>query len=224
MSNSNQIHAVLFDLDGTLADTAPDLTNALNKVRHELGFEALPLEQVRPHVSHGSYAIAEFGFAMARDHEDFEPLRARMLDHYLEDIADETTLFPHMDELLHSLEQVGIHWGIVTNKPKRYTDPLMDRLGLTQRAACIISGDSTPYRKPHPGSLLHACELTACLPQHCLYIGDAQRDIEAGLAAGTHTLVALFGYLRENDDPASWGAHGMVASAMEIFEWIHTDT
>ena len=220
MSTAYPIHAVLFDLDGTLADTAPDLANALNKVRAEIGLTPLPLERIRPHVSHGSYAIAEFGFSLPRDHVEFEPLRARLLDHYLAAVADQTTLFPQMAELLESLEDNGIRWGVVTNKPKRYTDPLMEGLGLTHRAACIISGDSTPYRKPHPGSLLQACSLANCLPQHCLYVGDAQRDIEAGLAAGSRTLVALFGYIREDDVPATWGAHGMVQSPAEILDWI----
>lgn len=220
MSKSKHIHTVLFDLDGTLADTAPDLANALNKVRIELGLQALPLSHVRPHVSHGSYAIAEIGFALAREHADFEPLRSRLLEHYLDAIAEDTVLFPQMPELLETLEQAGIRWGVVTNKPKRYTDPLMEGLGLTQRAACIISGDSTAQRKPHPGPILHACELIGCPPQHCLYVGDAERDIEAGRRAGTHTLVALFGYIREDDIPESWGAHGMVESPAEIMHWI----
>ena len=162
------VHAVLFDLDGTLADTAPDLAYALNQVRIQQGLQPYPLETIRPHVSHGSLALTRLGFGIDNDHPDFESLRQRLLEVYQENIAAHTTLFPHMNELLLTLEQRGIHWGVVTNKPAYLTDPLMAALGLSQRAACIVSGDTTAQRKPHPMSLLHACEVTGCAPQHCL--------------------------------------------------------
>ena len=220
MTTRNNIHTVLFDLDGTLADTAPDLTNALNKVRDEQGLEPISLETMRPHVSNGSIAITQKGFDIERDHPDFEPLRLRLLEHYLDAIAVDTTLFPQMHELLEFMEQQGIFWGVVTNKPMRFTDPLMEQLGLSQRAACIISGDTTAERKPHPLPLLHACEITGAAPEQCLYIGDAQRDIEAGLRAGMQTLVALFGYIQEGDNPATWNADGMVETPLDIINWI----
>ena len=214
------IHAVLFDLDGTLADTAPDLAYALNQVRIEQGLQPYSLETIRPHVSHGSTALTQLGFGIDTAHPDFEPLRKRLLDVYCDNIAVHTTLFPQMNELLLALEQRNIRWGVVTNKPAFLTDPLMEALDLSRRAACIISGDTTAQRKPHPMPLLHACELTGCAPQHCLYVGDAERDIEAGRRAGTATLVALFGYLREHDTPEQWGADGMIGSPLDILHWL----
>lgn len=220
MTSSHKITACLFDLDGTLADTAPDLANALNKVRLEQQLLPLSLEDIRPHVSNGSVDLIRTGFNMEPDHTDFESLRLRLVEHYFDAVAEETTLFPQMAELLAQFEQQGIHWGVVTNKPERLTDPLMAALGLTQRAACIVSGDTTAERKPHPLPIHHACGIIGIEPQHCLYVGDARRDIEAGRRAGTKTLIAMFGYIMEDDNPDSWGADGKIDCPSEILPWI----
>lgn len=210
------IQLVLFDLDGTLADTAPDLAYALNQTLLKHGREPLTLEQIRPHVSHGGIALIRAGFSIEPEHPEFQTFREDLLDIYLQNIARETALFPGMTEVLEQLEQRGIGWGVVTNKPAWLTDPLMAGMGLTRRAACIISGDTTPNSKPHPGPILHACTQVGIEPTTCLYIGDAERDIIAGRDAGTATLTALFGYLDEQDQPESWGADDVIAEPLDI--------
>ncbi|WP_428634624.1 HAD family hydrolase [Sedimenticola sp.] len=214
------VRLVLFDLDGTLADTAPDLAYALNQTLLRHGRQALPFERIRPHVSHGGLALIRAGFGIEPEHPEFQRYRQDLLAIYQDNIVRQTTLFPGMEQVLQQLERQGIGWGVVTNKPAWLTDPLMDGMGLTPRAACIVSGDTTPNSKPHPGPLLHACELAGAAPQECLYIGDAERDIAAGRAAGTSTLAALFGYLDEQDNPDSWGADDSIASPVEILEKI----
>jgi phosphoglycolate phosphatase len=212
------VRLVLFDLDGTLADTAPDLAYALNQTLVRHGRDALPFERIRPHVSHGGIALIRAGFAIEPDHPEFQRYREDLLAVYQANIARETTLFPGMAEVLEQLELHSVGWGVVTNKPAWLTDPLMAGLGLTRRAACIVSGDTTANSKPHPGPILHACEATDTAPRECLFIGDAERDIIAGRAAGTTTLTALFGYLDEQDRPDSWGADDSVATPAQILE------
>jgi 2-phosphoglycolate phosphatase len=214
------IHLVLFDLDGTLADTAPDLAYALNQTLEKHGRDPLPFEQIRPHVSHGGIALIRAGFGIEPEHPEFQQYREDLLDIYQQNIARETVLFPDMPQVLEQLEQHGIGWGIVTNKPAWLTDPLMQGMGLTHRAACIISGDTTPNSKPHPGPILYACESAGITPTACLYIGDAERDIVAGRDAGTATLTALFGYLDEKDQPDSWGADDCIAEPLDILRKI----
>ena len=217
---NKRIETVLFDLDGTLLDTAPDLANALNAVLQRNGHAPLPFEQIRPVVSHGGSALIQRGFNLQPDHPDFEPLRKQLLDYYVEHIADETTLFPGMAEVLENIERNGLKWGVVTNKPAWLTEPLMAALDLSQRAAGIVSGDTLNERKPHPAPLLYACEMIGSTPDQCLYVGDAKRDIEAGHNAGMPTLVAMFGYLMEEDTPEDWGATAMIESPVEILDWI----
>ena len=214
------LHTVLFDLDGTLADTAPDLAAALNKVRAEEGLAPLPYETIRAEVSHGSVALTRLAFDMEQDHPEFERLRKRLLDIYVDNLCVETRLFPGMDKVLEQIEASGMNWGVVTNKPAWLTEPLLEQMGLSERAACIISGDSTNNRKPHPEPLLEACKLAGSEAAQCLYVGDATRDIEAGNNAGMQTLVALFGYIGEQDKPETWGADGMVHSPEELMKWI----
>ena len=214
------IQTVLFDLDGTLLDTAPDLANALNEVLVNNGRAALPFERIRPVVSHDGRALIELGFGLDPAHPDFEPLRQQLLDYYQAHIAEHTRLFPGMDAVLAELENLGLPWGVVTNKPGWLTLPLMDALDLTRRAASIVSGDTLEQRKPHPAPLLHACEQIGASPSRSLYVGDAERDIEAGQRAGMPTLVALFGYLLADDEPRHWGASGLVAEPREILDWI----
>ena len=214
------VRTVLFDLDGTLADTAPDLANALNAVLVANGREPLPFETIRPAVSHGGMALIRLGFNLEPDNPDFEPLRRQLLEHYAAHIADETQLFPGMENVLEALEADGRNWGVVTNKPGWLTEPLLDALGLLPRAACVVSGDTLPERKPDPAPLHHACRLAGSQTAECVYIGDAERDILAGRQAGMPTLVARFGYLGEDDRPETWGAHGMVDRPDEILHWL----
>ncbi len=214
------IRAVLFDLDGTFADTAPDLGRALNRTLALHGEPVLPLDLIRPHVSHGARALICFGFRLTPEAPRFEPLRQDLLRFYTEEICVETRLFPGMAELVEELEARGVRWGIVTNKPARFTDPLMEQLGYARRAACVVSGDTLEFSKPHPAPILHACDLAGATPEECIYVGDAERDIEAGRRAGTRTLAALFGYIGGDDRCEEWGADGMVASPGEIIDWI----
>ena len=215
-----KIKTVLFDLDGTLADTAPDLAYALNRVLVERKREPLPFEEIRPAVSHGGIALIKLGFRIEPDDPEFDSLRLRLLDIYRENIAQKTTLFPGMTALLTFIEQQGMNWGVVTNKPGWLTEPLMDALGLSQRAVCIVSGDTCDNRKPHPEPVLHGCQLAGSEAQHCVYIGDAQRDIEAGRRAGLKTIVALFGYIADNDRPQDWGADMAHDSPEAIQAWL----
>lgn len=209
--------AVLFDLDGTLLDTAPDMAAALNALRTMEGLEPLPFDDIRPHVSHGAARLIKIGF-QCESGERFDTLRLRFLDLYRQDLAVGTRPFEGIDRVLDALERQGIAWGVVTNKPRWLTDPLMAALGLQERAGCIVSGDTLPERKPHPMPLLHAAKLLATDPRDCIYVGDAQRDIEAGRAAGMQTLVASFGYLSGDDDPMSWSADAILAQPSDLLE------
>ncbi|MDT8384950.1 MAG: HAD-IA family hydrolase [Gammaproteobacteria bacterium] len=220
MNRPTPIRTVLFDLDGTLADTAPDLAYALNRLLLEQGRDALPFETIRPVVSHGGLALTRLGFGIEPEHPDFGPLRQRLLNLYRDNIARETRLFSGMAELLAEIEHNHMNWGVVTNKPAWLTEPLLDALGLSHRAACIVSGDTCRHRKPHPEPILHGCRLAGSEARHCVYIGDAQRDIEAGQRAGLRTVVALFGYLGEHDHPEDWQADALLHSPGAIAAWI----
>lgn len=213
-----KIDAVLLDLDGTLADTAPDLIEALNHILVAHGLDAKSYDEMRPHVSNGSVAIVEAGFGV--DNPQFDSLKSEFLKFYRENICRHTTLFSGFEELLDELERRSIPWGVVTNKPAYLTDPLMAELGLAERSACIVSGDTTRHAKPHPEPILYACQQIGVAPQQTLYVGDAVRDIEAGHRADTQTLVALFGYLADSDKPETWGADGMVEKPLDILAWL----
>lgn len=215
MTAENKI-CVLFDLDGTLADTAPDLAFALNETLKHFGRQALPYEAIRPVVSHGGVALIRLGFGIDTDNPDFEAYRQFLLDVYQNNICKHTRLFDGMDEVLNYLETSNIPWGIVTNKPSWLTDPLMDAMQLTQRAACIVSGDTCEQKKPHPMPIHHACEQAGVIASDCYYVGDAARDIEAGRTAGCTTITALFGYIDENDNPAHWHADHMIETPLDV--------
>ena len=214
--------AVLFDLDGTFADTAPDMAYALNRLLELRERPPLPFERIRPHVSHGGRAMISIGFGLAPEDAEFDRLRQEFLDIYADNLVRETALFPGMPDLLDFLETRDIPWGIVTNKPSWLTDPLMQALGLAERAACIVSGDTAARAKPHPDPLYHACRLIDVDPIDCWYVGDAERDIAAGRAAGTGTLVAMFGYLDAAEDPRTWGADGMIRKPLDVLGWLST--
>lgn len=214
------IRTVLFDLDGTLLDTAPDLADALNKVLQEQGLTPLPFEVIRPVVSHGGMALIQLGFGISPESAGFEDLRLRLLDIYRGNIAEQTRPFPGIEDLLNEIEGRGMNWGVVTNKPAWLTDPLLKALNLYHRAASVVSGDTLTQRKPHPAPMLHACHEAGSQVEECVYVGDAERDIVAGRCADMHTLVALFGYLAEDDRPEEWGANGMVDHPRDILAWI----
>ncbi|MES9899895.1 MAG: HAD-IA family hydrolase [Sedimenticola sp.] len=218
--NGRVIRLVLFDLDGTFADTAPDLAYALNCTLQRHGHQELPFEEIRPHVSHGGIALIRAGFGITQDAPRFEEYRQDLLTVYRENISRETRLFPGMELVLDQLESQHLPWGIVTNKPDWLTDPLMEEMELSQRAACIVSGNTTGNSKPHPEPILYACRLVGCSPDECLYVGDAERDIEAGHRAGTATMTALFGYLDDGDRPEQWGADCEINHPTEILQQI----
>ena len=209
-----KIKTVLFDLDGTLADTAPDRAAALNHVLKIHTCDPLPYETIRPIVSHGGMALITLGFG--KDHPEFDTLYQELLQYYQNNIANETVLFQGMNELLLELEKKNINWGVVTNKPSWLTDPLLDALNLTSRTVAIVSGDTLEQRKPHPAPILHACKQAGSEANECIYIGDAERDIEAGNRAGMPSIVALFGYIAESDTPDDWGAYTSIKTPLEI--------
>ncbi len=217
---SKQTQTVLFDLDGTLLDTAPDLANALNAVLQSNGRECLQFDAIRAVVSHGGRALIELGFGQDTEYPEFEARRLELLDYYEKNIARHTRLFPGMEDVLGEIESRGLNWGVVTNKPGWLTDPLMTALNLDKRAASIVSGDTLKENKPHPAPLLHACKLIGSKPEHCLYVGDAERDIQSGRSAGMPTLVALFGYITANDHPEDWGATALIREPAEILDWL----
>lgn len=219
-SADTRIRTVLFDLDGTLLDTAPDLAYALNETLREFGEEPLPYATIRPVVSHGGIALIKLGFGLGPEDEGYVPRRQRLLEIYRTNIARATRPFAGMDEVLETLERQGLNWGVVTNKPAWLTEPLLKALGLYDRAATIVSGDTLAERKPHPAPMLHACEFVGSHPQECLYVGDAKRDIEAGRNAGMHTMIALFGYIGDEDDPRQWGADTLVETPDGILDWL----
>ncbi|EGV33756.1 phosphoglycolate phosphatase [Thiorhodococcus drewsii AZ1] len=212
--------AVLFDLDGTFADTAPDMAAALDRLHARHSKPVLPFEQVRPYVSHGARGMLQVGFGLTPEDPDFEPLKTEFLELYTAALVERTRPFPGIPELVDALEARGIPWGIVTNKLTALTEPLMEQLGFRERAACIVCGDTTPRPKPHPDPLLHAARLLGIEPARCWYIGDDARDIHAGLAAGMGTLAALFGYLGTETAPTDWGAHGLIAHPLETLDWL----
>ncbi|MEW6692813.1 MAG: phosphoglycolate phosphatase [Pseudomonadota bacterium] len=214
------LQAFLFDLDGTLVDTAPDMAGALNLMRAEHDLPALPYATVRPWVSHGAGALVKLGFGQDLPAEHMEALRLRYLDIYAARLCVESTLFPGMAEVLAALEAKGRAWGVVTNKPAFLTEPLLEGLGLRQRAGCIVSGDTLPQRKPDPAPVRHACALLGLPEATCVMVGDAERDIAAARAAGSPSIAAAFGYVLDDDDPHAWGADAVVEHAGELLAWI----
>ena len=213
------IRAVLFDLDGTLLDTAPDLVHALNEVRREQNLAPLPFEVARTQVSHGSSGLIRLGFPQLSG-EPLEKLRLRLLDVYSANLAHGTRLFDGCQQVLDTLAARQTRWGIVTNKPAFLTIPLLATLKLDAVASCVVSGDTLPERKPHPAPLLHAAGLLHLAAEHCLYVGDAERDVQSARAAGMPVLVARYGYLGPDDDPVSWRPDAHIDSPLQILHWL----
>ncbi len=209
------IKAVLFDLDGTFADTAPDLAYAINHLREARGWPPLPLSVTRPVTSLGARGLLNAGFGIGPDHPDYRALREEFLALYESNICRETRLFPGTAELLEALEARGVRWGIVTNKAELLARLLLDSLQVSPRAACIIGGDTTGHLKPHPEPLLAASRAIKVAPHSCIYVGDDQRDVEAARAAGMKAAAANWGYLN-GQDPESWGADWMLENPQDL--------
>jgi phosphoglycolate phosphatase len=213
-------HAVLFDLDGTLVDSAPDLAGALNELLIENGREPVPLALARPHTSSGARGMIGAGFGIDGEHPDYPALKDRFLDLYAQRLAKDSYLFEGIEPLLDRLEAEGIPWGIVTNKAARFTDPLVAALGLSPRTPVVVSGDTTPHSKPHPAPLLHGAAQLGWDPRECVYVGDDLRDVQAAQAAGMRSVVALYGYLGHGLPPEQWGGDVSVAHPLEMIELI----
>lgn len=211
--------AILFDLDGTLVDTAPDMVAVLLGMQEEHGLTLLPYDLARSQVSNGAVGLLRLAFPEAGD-TLLKQLHQEYLDRYENAVCIDSTLFPELGELLDELDAIGRPWGVVTNKPMRMTDPLLAGLGLGTRVACAISGDTLPQRKPDPAPLLLASQQIGVAPENMVYVGDAVRDIEAGRAAGMFTIAATYGYIAANDDPGSWEADLIAADTGELTHYL----
>ncbi len=211
-----KINTVLFDLDGTLIDTAPDMANALNILLKEESVTPLPFDTIRPEVSNGSAALVKLGFPDENNESTLDRLKKRYLAIYENNLCVDSVLFPGIQQLINTLESKQMPWGVITNKPGWLTDSLMQQIGLFERATCVISGDTTKNRKPHPEPMYLACKQTQSRPENCLYIGDALRDIQAGNNAGMTTVIASYGYIENGENTAEWGADFSIDNADEI--------
>ncbi|TDR72038.1 HAD family hydrolase [Paludibacterium purpuratum] len=212
------IKAVLFDLDGTLADTALDLGSALNRLLTEEGLPTQPDHLIRPIASHGARALVALGFGITHEHPDFEALRQRFLDHYDDSFADRTCLFEGVSELISEIHRRGLPWGIITNKPMRFTDRLIPTLPFPVAPQVVVSGDTVGVAKPDPRPMRYASERIGLDPTACLYVGDAERDIQAGRNAGMRTVLAGWGYIADSDRPQEWGADVRIESPLDLLQ------
>lgn len=207
--------AVLFDLDGTLADTAPDLAAALNKLRADQGLEPVPLQRLRPFASAGARGLVHAGFGVKPGDGDYDALREAFLEAYRENTCVETQLFPGIAELLAEIDRRALAWGIVTNKATRFTDRIVEALGL--KPACVVCGDTTEHLKPHPAPLRLAAEQLRLAPADCMYLGDDLRDIQAARAADMRTVAVAWGYHHpESGGPRSWKADAVIAQPKDL--------
>jgi len=218
--NLCKLKTVLFDLDGTLLDTAPDLCHALNKLLEQEGYEPVDLEEVRQVASDGTKGLLALGMDIDPSHPSYQCYRDDFLKFYQQHLSAQTKLFSGMDIVLDHLEEQGIQWGVVTNKPTALTKNLLEDLNLHNRAACVIGANCTSRIKPYPDSLLLACEITRSSPRECVYIGDAERDIEAAKYAGMRSIAALYGYLRQNSAPEYWHADYYIDQPKDILFWV----
>jgi N-acetyl-D-muramate 6-phosphate phosphatase len=210
------VQAVLFDLDGTLIDSAPDLGAAADGMRTKRGLESLPLDRYRPMAGAGARGMLGVAFGMSPEHPDFAQMREEFFVSYEKRMTESTYAFEGVAELVAQLVGKGLAWGVVTNKSKRFTEPLTRQMPLFSTAGAIVSGDTTPHSKPHPEPLLEAARRLNLPPQRCIYVGDDERDIIAGLAAGMGTVAATYGYLGGNADTSRWGAHAAIHSPLAL--------
>ena len=214
------IDAVFFDLDGTLADTCPDMARTVNVMRHRRGLAPVAEAHVRPHVSRGARGMILAAFEITAEHPDFTAMRDEFLEIYGANLCVGTRLFPGMEALLERLERSGIAWGVVTNKFERFARPVVEALGLGSRAAVVIGGDTCARAKPFPDPLLHAARSVGVAPARALYVGDDERDVQAARAAGMRVVVAGYGYLGDGAPPAAWNADAVVDSPAALDAWI----
>lgn len=212
------IRAVLFDLDGTLIDSAPDLGAAADKMRTDRGMPSLPVERYRPMAGAGARGMLGEAFGMTPDHPDFAVMREEFFVNYESQMTARTRIFEGVPELVVQILQRNMAWGVVTNKAARFTDPLTRAIPLFSTAGAVVSGDTTPHAKPHPAPLLEAALRINVPPHQCIYVGDDERDIVAGLAAGMGTVAAAYGYLGAKTNPEDWGAHATIKSPSELLQ------
>lgn len=217
------VRAVLFDLDGTLIDSAPDLGAAADKLRTDRGLTPIPLDVYRPMAGAGARGMLGIAFGMTPEHPDFPSLREEFFVNYESCLTQRTLVFDRVPEMIEALLCQKLSWGVVTNKASRFTDPLTRSMPLFASAGAIVSGDTTPYAKPHPAPLLEAARRLGVDPSRCLYVGDDERDIVAGMAAGMGTVAALYGYLGSQGDANLWGAHAQINSAAALLPLIGCD-
>ena len=219
-SSLQSAQAVLFDLDGTLVDTAPDMIGALNLLLQEEGLPAADSVLARKKITLGTAALLELGFGILPDHADYPHLSQRFLNLYEQNICVDSRLYKGAAELLDFLDEHSMCWGVVTNKSAFLTVPLLEALQLSKRACSVVSGDDLSDRKPHPAPLYHAASQCGLLATQCIYVGDAARDIEAGNRAGMVTLLASYGYIDDIDTPDQWGANGIIQQLDEVIDWL----
>lgn len=216
----HNIRAVLFDLDGTLIDSAPDLGAAADKMRTDRGLPSLPPDRYRPMAGAGARGLLGEAFGLTPDHPDYEALREEFFVNYERRMTQLTTVFDGVAQLIEQLLQREMLWGVVTNKSARFTEPLTLAMPLFNTAGAVVSGDTTPHAKPHPAPLLEAASRLGLDPDHCIYVGDDERDIVAGLAAGMGTVAATYGYLGTKAEPSRWGAQAVINSPIELLQLI----
>jgi 2-phosphoglycolate phosphatase len=212
--------AMLFDLDGTLLDSAPDLAHAANEVRKQRGMGPMPVEELRPWISQGARGMITRGLGITTDHPEFEPSRKIFMEIYATCLSRQTTWWPGMDQVVERLEAEGIAWGIVTNKIARFTEPLLKDIQLYDRCAVVVSGDTTPHPKPHPAPIAHAMDLLGLSAEAVVYVGDDLRDIQAGFAAGAWTIGCDFGHHVEEPLPRQWGADALIQQAQDLYRFL----
>jgi len=218
MTSDFNLSCVLFDLDGTLVDTAPDLIACLNTALTQHGFDKVASDFVKPFISYG--AATMINKSVSTDEITENKILETMLALYQDNIAEHSEFFPGISETLQTIESLGLKWGIVTNKRERFTKPLIDAFKLNHRASCVISGDTTANSKPHPEPMLTACKQAEVKPEECVYIGDALHDIQAGKNSKMKTLAAIYGYLKPDDIPSNWEADALIESPEQLTSWI----
>jgi phosphoglycolate phosphatase len=212
------ISAVLFDLDGTLIDSAPDLGAAADQMRLDRGMPSLPYEAYRPMAGAGARGMLGVAFGLVMEDPRFDAMREEFFINYERCMTQRTTVFDGVESLIREIGGRQLLWGVVTNKSSRFTDPLTRAMPLFSTAGAIVSGDTTPHAKPHPAPLLEAARRLGLAPERCLYVGDDERDVVAGLAAGMRTVAATYGYLGNRSDTRAWGAHAEINSPMELLQ------
>ena len=219
---AQDVKAVLFDLDGTLIDSAPDLGAAADKMRIERGLPSLPLEKYRPMAGAGARGMLGIAFGITPEHPDFPALREEFFRNYESAMTVRTRIFEGIPELIAALTTRGLPWGVVTNKSMRFTGPLTRCMPLFATAGAVVGGDTTPHAKPHPAPLLEAARQLGLPPAACIYVGDDERDVQAGRAAGMPTVAATYGYLGSNAEVLQWGADALIAEPLALLPLLHS--